>query len=631
VTDASDAQLDKTIQSHMTKLRKPGVLTVRPGYEIAGHQLTGKRAVVATVRVKTPLADLDSSEALPDQVGGVPVDVRQASPYQRLRASDPLAAEVSRAYGRPEDEEPSWPHEREVETGKLLTDSQSRAQSTLKVQRGQQKASSEALSSQAKKPNLPYDPKGCPPLNPVTVSARVTAAVSPDCGFATLTGFLAATKQALKIGMYDFTSAPILTAFEKDLVSSKTLQMVLDSPAPNPTQDQSDWMTVQDLNTTMSSRASIARALTRSDHFAAVWSFPSAYHIKVIVRDGDSFWLSSGNLNNSNEPAPDHPKTAEDRDWHVIIENEALTGVFATYLDFDYTTAHAHQASVSAEIERAIEEAHQKKQLNTDPAGTRVHSAKRPPKKPAPPAAKAVQAKTFDSLNLTVTPLLTPDKLVDGTGQYLSHILDLIGQAKKSIYIQLQYIESSSGEGDVYDDLLKAIAKRIAGGIDVRLIVSANYAEKWAEKMKDGKSVDLTANIRTQPDVHNKGFVVDSDIVIVSSQNFSPAGVSQNRDAGAILQSSELASYYEPVFLADWARALPMVAGRGGAATAKGSGGKKAAAANSRSGRSAASKKKGAKKTAKKTTAKKTVKKTVPKSTAKGRKISKKKPSKKKS
>jgi len=602
VTDVSDAELDKTIQSHLSTFRKPGVLTVRPGYEIAGHQLTGKRAVVATVRAKTPLADLDPSEVLPDQVGGVPVDVRQASPYQRLRASDPLAAEVSRAYGRPEDEEPSWPHEREVETGKLLTDSHSRAQSTLKVQRDQQKASSKALAHHEQKQELPYDPKGCPPLDPVTMSAKVTAAVSPDCGFATLTNYLAGTRQALKIGMYDFTSAPILDAFEKDLSGSKTLQMVLDSPAPNPTQDQSDAMTVQDLDTTMGSRAKIARALTRSDHYAAVWSFPSAYHIKVIVRDGQAFWLSSGNLNNSNEPSPDHPKTAEDRDWHVAIENEALTKVFASYLDFDYATAEAHQAPAAADVERAIELAHQKKQLNTDPAGTRVHSSKRPPKKPAPPA-KAVAAKTFDNLNLTVIPLLTPDKLANGSGQYLSHVLDLIGKAQKSIYIQLQYVESSSGQGDVYDNLLKAIAKRIADKIDVRLIVSANYAEKWAEKMKDGKSVDLTANIRTQPDVHNKGFVVDSKTVIVSSQNFSPAGVSQNRDAGVILQSAELAAYFEPIFVADWDRALPIVARSGGAAgTAKGRG---PAKAGSRSGKSVAAKK-AAKKTAKKKTAKKT-------------------------
>jgi phosphatidylserine/phosphatidylglycerophosphate/cardiolipin synthase-like enzyme len=215
-----------------------------------------------------------------------------------------------------------------------------------------------------------------------------------------------------------------------------------------------------------------------------------------------------------------------------------------------------------------------------------------------------------------VTPLLTPDKLANGGGQYLSHILDRVGGAKKSIYIQLQYIESSSGQGDVYDNLLKAIKKRIDDGINVQLIVSANYAEKWAEKMKDGKSVDLTANIRTQPDVHNKGFVVDSQTVIVSSQNFSPAGVSQNRDAGVILQSPELAGYFEPIFLTDWARALPIVAKSAGAAGGSKGGGRTKAASASRRGSSATSKKKTAKKAATKTATKK---KAARKAPAKGR------------
>ena len=64
--------------------------------------------------------------------------------------------------------------------------------------------------------------------------------------------------------------------------------------------------------------------------------------------------------------------------------------------------------------------------------------------------------------------------------------------------------------------------------------------------------VDLTANISLQPDVHNKGFVVDSQIVVVSSQNFSPAGVQQNRDAGVIIDNVDIAGYFEPIFLSDW-------------------------------------------------------------------------------
>jgi phosphatidylserine/phosphatidylglycerophosphate/cardiolipin synthase-like enzyme len=54
--------------------------------------------------------------------------------------------------------------------------------------------------------------------------------------------------------------------------------------------------------------------------------------------------------------------------------------------------------------------------------------------------------------------------------------------------------------------------------------------------------------------------VIDQQTAIVSSQNFSPAGVSNNRDAGVILESPELAVYFEPVFVADWDRALRFVA-----------------------------------------------------------------------
>jgi phosphatidylserine/phosphatidylglycerophosphate/cardiolipin synthase-like enzyme len=69
--------------------------------------------------------------------------------------------------------------------------------------------------------------------------------------------------------------------------------------------------------------------------------------------------------------------------------------------------------------------------------------------------------------------------------------------------------------------------------------------------MKAG-GVDLTANIALQYNVHNKGFVIDSKTVVVSSQNFSPAGVHDNRDAGVIIENEDIAAYFESVFLSDW-------------------------------------------------------------------------------
>jgi phosphatidylserine/phosphatidylglycerophosphate/cardiolipin synthase-like enzyme len=499
-------------------------------------------------------ADLTRKELLPTAIAGMPVDVRQASSYQRLRDLDPLAAQISQAYGRPEELDPTWPLEREVQTGRLLTSSASQMQTRLVAQQALHPAASRALA-QAKH-QLPYRPVGCPPLTAMDITANITVAVSPDCGFSTLSKFLSSTATGLKVGMYDFTSEPILALVEKALPAPRSLQMVLDSPAPNETLDQTDWATVSDLRAILGDRAKVVRSLSRQDRFADAWSFPYAYHIKVIVRDGDALWLSSGNLNNSNEPAPNHPKTVEDRDWHVIVEEADLAGLFAAYLDFDYNIAARYQTPDPEDVERAIEAARTKRLQQTDPTGHRVHSEKGAPTPPLP--APPVASKVFPAINLTVTPLLTPDKLVDGlTPQYLSEISTLIRGAKRKIYIQLQYIEAASGAaGDPYSGLLRLIAERKQqDNLDVRLIVSANYAEKWGEKMRAGKTgVDLTPYIRTLPNVHNKGFVVDSETIIVSSQNFSPAGVTDNRDAGLMMKSAELAGYFEPIFLADWAR-----------------------------------------------------------------------------
>lgn len=556
----TDRQVDQKIKSHLSKLRKTGVIAVRPGYEIAGHQLTGRRAIVATVQSKKPLSALGTGEALPTTLGGLPVDVREGSAYYRLRVQDPLAAEVSEAYARPEEREPTWPLEREMPSGKPIANAGSEFQETLKKQRSLQPDAVAALKKLGADQQLPYEPTGCPALGLMSLTADVTLAASPDAGFGVLTSFLGKTKQSLVIGMYDFTSGTILKQFQTVLASPKKLQMVLDSPALNKTADQSDWTTVQTLDSALGNRAAIARALTQGDHFVTRWSFPYAYHIKVIVRDAQAVWISSGNLNNSNEPPPAYTKT-KDRDWHVVFENIRGSGgnlcdTFTAYLDYDFTSANRYQAKNPEAIEKAIEEARQKRQREANPTGVEAYSSKKSPSTPTPNRA-AVAAKTFEALSMTVHPLLTPDRLANGQGQYLTAVMDLLGSATKSIYIELQYIEASKDSTSPYGSLLQALDDKITAGLDVRLIVSADYAEKWGEKMLAG-GVDLTASIHTLPSVHNKGFIVDNQKVIVSSQNFSPAGVHDNRDAGVLMDSPQIAQYFLPIFSADWSSSRPL-------------------------------------------------------------------------
>ncbi len=82
-------------------------------------------------------------------------------------------------------------------------------------------------------------------------------------------------------------------------------------------------------------------------------------------------WLSSGNLNRSNEPDLGHPPTTEDRDWHVIVEDAGLARTFVAYLDFDYRTAAVNQLSNQPVIEKAIEDAHAKRAREANPTPPR--------------------------------------------------------------------------------------------------------------------------------------------------------------------------------------------------------------------------------------------------------------------
>ena len=80
------AAVDQVISRHLSELAKPGVLSVRPGYQAAGQWLTKKPAIVVTVAEKRD--DLPPDQRLPETIEGYPVDVRQADQLQRLRTQN---------------------------------------------------------------------------------------------------------------------------------------------------------------------------------------------------------------------------------------------------------------------------------------------------------------------------------------------------------------------------------------------------------------------------------------------------------------------------------------------------------------------------------------------------------------
>jgi len=515
VTEAQ-VHIGKIIANRLGEFDKPGVLSVRPGFEVTGNWLTGRPAIVVTVRRK--LRRMPAADLLPENIDGVPVDVRQASPRKRMEVTEPLkyAAQLRLA----------------PDTGSVPHFSD---ETTLDAAHPAAAASAHAQLAKVAKPELPYSAPPGVPLTPIGAQATLLLSASPDTGWAVLKQFLAATTASLTVGMYDFTAAHVAKAVEAAL-TDKRFDLVLDRPALNPTADQTDDDTVAALKAALGKNMSQAWALTRMDKEASAWIYPTSYHIKVAVQDSARIWLSSGNWNNSNQPAIDPASNAadattarhRDRDWHVVISEPKLAKVFEAYLRNDLTVAAAHNE---------------------------------PPQAPGapvpPPALPSSSTPAFQQFfptatvtdKITITPLLTPDP-----GIYTNAIRALIASATTSLYMQYQYIElpkAVDATSQAFIDLVHAVIDRQNTGVDVRIIMSEYETAGYLEQLQ-GMGLNVVDNVKIQANVHNKGIIVDGKTVLVSSQNWSTDGTLYNRDAGVIIDDRTSAQYFQQIFLHDW-------------------------------------------------------------------------------
>jgi phosphatidylserine/phosphatidylglycerophosphate/cardiolipin synthase-like enzyme len=266
----------------------------------------------------------------------------------------------------------------------------------------------------------------------------------------------------------------------------------------------------------------------------------SAYHIKVAVRDGKTFWLSSGNWQSSNQPdvkpfadppgpLPPSFQRKFNRDYHAIIENDTLSAAYETYIKRDYeltATAAAPESFALPDLFVPDEEEEEAVEFAEPPKFFKPLRLER---------------------KLKVQPLLTPDN-------YAENALKLIQSAKKSVLFQNQYINfRNTGEDfPIFKRLIGALKSQIDKGLDVRII---------CRDMMKQESVDVLVALgfprecmKFQPACHNKTIIVDAKVVMFGSHNWSNEGVVTNRDASLIFYDDEIAGYLTQVYEYDWQR-----------------------------------------------------------------------------
>jgi hypothetical protein len=379
-----------------------------------------------------------------------------------------------------------------------------------------------------------YVPPTDIPLDRVKERMQARFHVSPDHGWDELSKFFADTKPKgrLDCAMYDFTAPHIRVAIEKALGAEGKMRLTLDfKPASGLTgtksADEVEAQVVADLKQKLGSRFEVVDA-------GVGVLFPSAYHIKVTVRDGIAFWLSSGNWQSSNQPTGTDPAgkqltpkdllTNYDRDWHAIIQNGTLADNFRRYLDYDF----ANGLKFGKQTQAALPE------LFIPDGGLWLQEAGR--------VVKFFDTIAIDDV-LDIQPLLTPDN-------YSDHVLAMIESAQRSVYFINQSLNIGATPPAAYTALLDALLAKQRKGLDVKIIIRDLGARVALESMKT-YGFD-TNQVKVRPGCHTKGIVVDSNVVLIGSQNWTGQGVTTNRDASLIVLDSRVAQYYENIFLYDW-------------------------------------------------------------------------------
>lgn len=511
----------------------PGVISVKPGYRFKEGRITSEPAVIVKVDRKRDESELGDA-VVPKRLGKVKVDVLVADPLSQFRMQ--RDQESAGPGGTPE----PW-----------------RISMALPGE-GEDDGGDESAG-----PLLPYVPPD-EPASEVDEEMTVVCHTSCDSGFRLLRGFFDRTQESMVSTMYEFTAQHVLDALIPNLEDPKTFEFILDGKGKKLGADDLPPADVlARLDQDVADRLTFAWAANaQAGSVVTSGFFPSAYHIKVSVRDGEETWLSSGNWKSSGQPADDpfdppagfRPGTFErkhNREWHVLMNNQSLATQFARYIRHDIDQALPLQLDAAGPLPEVMPD---------------LFVALPDEETAGPPVFRRELEVTK---RLRVLPLFTPDQ-----NSYFDFVKNAVANATRKIWFENQSLAPRAEDETYMNELFLVLAEKSRDeGLDVKIIVRGDFNPD--EILTKLQAWDFNMDrVRLLGGVHTKGLIVDDELVVIGSHNWTSQGVRLNRDASVVFRDSEIIDYYSTFFEYDWNRGAdtlgpaPMLAGPGEAAPA---------------------------------------------------------------
>ncbi len=362
-------------------------------------------------------------------------------------------------------------------------------------------------------------------LLPSVHAATVETFVSPDSSFSALSDFIGAADSTLFISSYTFSSPEITQMLTEKKNNDIEIGIIVEK---SPAGGMSDYQL-----------ASLC-ALYVKNITIVLYDGPLRYmHAKYIIRDGTSALITSENFGYSGfMPGGEYGN----RGWGAIVDGEIVDELLEIY-----TEDSADSVPFTCEPGKYV--------LNRwDPAG-----AYNP----------VFVSKVYTDQKVDL--IYSPDSI--------DELLSLINSAEESVDVQEFYIYTHWGS-PTYDSvesspnpLLEALIDKARNGVEVRILLDSTYYNMDDEKNVSNYNTIIYVNNISENEnlpleaaamdldfhgistVHNKGVIVDGDMVLVSSINWNENSVMNNRETGVIIEG-DAAGYYKDIFEHDWESAL---------------------------------------------------------------------------
>jgi phosphatidylserine/phosphatidylglycerophosphate/cardiolipin synthase-like enzyme len=424
---------------------------------------------------------------------------------------------------------------------------------------------------------------------------------NPENCFQTLVSQLDSASDHVYLNVYEFTH-PILASKLKELLNQDIKVRILLEGNPvgwnfsnvnDPEYIKQEEYTQKYLLTELHQAGAEIKFLSNIKNDNKITTLNKRYnynHAKYAVIDGEFTILMSGNWKPTSVSAD---TSFGNREWGIIIKNSDVTnyfeGVFnADWLEFSQYQNDTHYYDINSKVYGPppdfFEIQYQNSSSFYEPIKEQDSDLK----------ASGINGE------FVVEPVLSPDT----STRVDTSIIGMIANAEESVYIQqmdcnLDWRYSSGGsnklifnwsdkanyymnwlDGNLYfNEYLTSAIDAARRGCDVKIILDSRYVEPdvgpgklYQESEIDNLDVIQYINILAALDgisnklearlaylsglekIHNKGVIVDSEIVLVSSINWNHNSVANNREAGVIVSNVELATFYLDIFNHDWSR-----------------------------------------------------------------------------